>query len=63
LTGLSPRLIWSAEKDVKNVSILPECGIGRRPTATMAELLRIHAEAAGSRKEKNSERGWPHDRI
>jgi hypothetical protein len=52
-----------AEKDVKNVSILPECGIGRRPTATMAELLRIHAEAAGSRKEKNSERGWPHGRI
>jgi hypothetical protein len=63
LTGLSPRLIRSAEKDVKNVSILPECGIGRRPADTMPELLRIHAEAAGSRKQKLSERGLPHGRI
>jgi hypothetical protein len=35
---------------VKNFSIMPE-------------LLRIHAEAAGSRKQKLSERGWPHGRI
>jgi hypothetical protein len=48
---------------VKNFSILPECGIGRRPADTMPELLRIHAEAAGSRKQKLSERGWPHGRI
>jgi hypothetical protein len=35
-----------AEKHVADFSIATECGFGRRDPATIAELLRIHAEVA-----------------
>ncbi len=41
------RRLATAEKHVQNFSIATECGFGRRPPATIPELLRIHAEAAG----------------
>ncbi len=37
----------AAEKFVQKFSIATECGFGRRPPATIPELLRIHAEVAG----------------
>jgi hypothetical protein len=46
LAGTRKRLA-TAEKHVQNFSIATECGFGRRPPATIPELLRIHAEAAG----------------
>ena len=46
LAGARRRLA-TAEKHVQNFSIATECGFGRRPPATIPELLRIHAEAAG----------------
>jgi hypothetical protein len=39
--------IATAEKFMQNFSIATECGFGRRPPATIPELLRIHAEVAG----------------
>jgi len=36
----------AAEKYVREFSIATECGFGRRDPATLAELLRIHREAA-----------------
>ena len=41
------RRLATAEKYVNNFAIATECGFGRRPPATIPELLRIHAEAAG----------------
>jgi hypothetical protein len=41
----SQRSISAVEKDVKNLSIPRECGIGRRAADTMAEPLRIPAGA------------------
>jgi hypothetical protein len=41
------RRLATAEKYVKDFSIATECGFGRRPPETIAELLRIHAEVAG----------------
>ena len=41
------RRLAAAEKHVQNFSIATECGFGRRPPATIPELLRIHAEVAG----------------
>jgi methionine synthase II (cobalamin-independent) len=41
------RRLAAAEKHVQNFSIATECGFGRRPPATILELLRIHAEVAG----------------
>lgn len=46
VAGTRARLA-TAEKYVQNFSIATECGFGRRPPATIAELLRIHAEVAG----------------
>ncbi len=46
IVGTRKRLS-TAEKYVKNFSIATECGFGRRAPATIPELLRIHAEAAG----------------
>ena len=40
--------IASAERFRREFSIGTECGFGRRPPDTIAELLRIHAEVAGS---------------
>ncbi len=45
--GGTRRRLATAEKHVQNFSIATECGFGRRPPATIPELLRIHAEAAG----------------
>jgi hypothetical protein len=45
LVGTRRRLA-TAEKYVRNFSIATECGFGRRPAATIPELLRIHAAAA-----------------
>jgi hypothetical protein len=41
------RRLAAAERVVKDFSIATECGFGRRRPETIAELLRIHAEAAG----------------
>src|SRR5262245_20321600 len=41
------RRLAAAERVVKDFSIATECGFGRRPPETIAELLRIHAEVAG----------------
>jgi hypothetical protein len=46
LAGTRKRLA-TAEKFVTDFSIATECGFGRRNPATIPELLRIHAEAAG----------------
>jgi methionine synthase II (cobalamin-independent) len=46
VAGTRARLA-TAEKFVQNFSIATECGFGRRPPATIPELLRIHAEVAG----------------
>ena len=43
--GTRKRLV-AAEKVVTDFSIGTECGFGRRPLDTIAELLRIHAEVA-----------------
>lgn len=45
LAGTRIRLS-TAERHVRNFSIATECGFGRRDPATIADLLRIHAEAA-----------------
>ena len=45
LAGTRRRLA-AAEKFVPDFSIATECGFGRRPPATIPELLRIHAAAA-----------------
>ena len=45
LTGTRARLA-TAKKYAKDFSIATECGFGRRDPATLAELLRIHAEVA-----------------
>jgi len=45
LAGTRARLA-TAERHVRDFSIATECGFGRRDPATIAELLRIHAEAA-----------------
>ena len=41
------RRLAAAERVVEDFSIATECGFGRRRPETIAELLRIHAEAAG----------------
>jgi len=41
------RRLAAAERVVADFSIATECGFGRRRPETIAELLRIHAEAAG----------------
>jgi hypothetical protein len=41
------RRLAGAERVIKDFSIATECGFGRRRPETIAELLRIHAEAAG----------------
>jgi hypothetical protein len=41
------RRLAVAERVIKDFSIATECGFGRRRPETIAELLRIHAEAAG----------------
>jgi hypothetical protein len=41
------RRLATAERFVGDFSIATECGFGRRPVDTIAELLRIHAEVAG----------------
>jgi hypothetical protein len=41
------RRLAAAERVIKDFSIATECGFGRRRPETIAELLRIHAEAAG----------------
>ena len=45
LVGTRQRLA-TAQKFVTDFSIATECGFGRRPPETIAELLRIHAAAA-----------------
>jgi hypothetical protein len=45
LAGTRARLA-TAERHVRDFSIATECGFGRRNPATIADLLRIHAEAA-----------------
>jgi hypothetical protein len=45
LAGTRARLT-TAERHVRDFSIATECGFGRRDPATIAGLLRIHAEAA-----------------
>lgn len=46
LAGTRQRLA-TAERHVRDFSIATECGFGRRDPATIPELLRIHARAAG----------------
>jgi len=46
LAGTRKRMA-TAEKFVGTFSIATECGFGRRPPATIADLLQIHAAAAG----------------
>jgi hypothetical protein len=41
------RRMATAEKYIEEFSIATECGFGRRPPDTIAELLRIHAKVAG----------------
>ena len=38
--------IAAAEKVVPDFGIATECGLGRRPPGTLAQLLRLHAEIA-----------------
>jgi hypothetical protein len=45
VAGTRKRLA-TAERHVKDFSVATECGFGRRDPATIAELLRIHAEIA-----------------
>jgi hypothetical protein len=45
VAGTRKRLA-TAERHVKGFSVATECGFGRRDPATIAELLRIHAEIA-----------------
>jgi hypothetical protein len=46
VAGTRARMV-TAKKYAKGFSIGTECGFGRRDPATLAELLRIHAEVAG----------------
>lgn len=45
VTGTRRRMA-TAEKFVHDFSVATECGFGRRPVETIAELLRIHADIA-----------------
>jgi methionine synthase II (cobalamin-independent) len=40
------RRMATAKKHARDFAIATECGLGRRPADTLAELLRIHAQAA-----------------
>lgn len=40
------RRMAAANKYVKNYAIGTDCGLGRRPPETIAEVLRLHREAA-----------------
>ena len=40
------RRMATANKHARDFAIATECGLGRRPAQTLAELLRIHAQAA-----------------
>ena len=45
LAGAQAR-VKAAQKAVKNFGVATECGMGRRPPATIPDLLRLHAEVA-----------------
>ncbi len=47
VAGTAKRLV-TAERYADDFLIATECGFGRRPPETIAELLRIHAEVAGA---------------
>lgn len=42
------RRMATAKKHARDFAIAAECGLGRRPADTLAELLRIHAQAANA---------------
>jgi methionine synthase II (cobalamin-independent) len=42
------RRLATAKKHARDFAIATECGLGRRPADTLAEVLRIHAQAANA---------------